>query len=172
MLTVLGGLAEFERELIRARTDEGRARALSRGRRWAGRPSSPAPAARGDQAPRPGRGIARRHWPQLQRQRGDDFPADAGVVTTRPPLAPAFLLLSFKGMACWDRGTERRRSPDADDMRRYSSCFIRQIRRAQNRRVRCCCLDLDAMNLSKGPYSAGLNGKVYVLREVVRGGRD
>jgi DNA invertase Pin-like site-specific DNA recombinase len=31
MLTVLGGLAEFERELIRARTSEGRARAKARG---------------------------------------------------------------------------------------------------------------------------------------------
>ena len=31
MLTVLGGLAEFERDLIRARTDEGRARAVARG---------------------------------------------------------------------------------------------------------------------------------------------
>jgi DNA invertase Pin-like site-specific DNA recombinase len=31
MLTVLGGLAEFERELIRARTGEGRARAKTRG---------------------------------------------------------------------------------------------------------------------------------------------
>jgi DNA invertase Pin-like site-specific DNA recombinase len=31
MLTVLGGLAEFERELIRARTGEGRARAMARG---------------------------------------------------------------------------------------------------------------------------------------------
>lgn len=31
MLTVLGGLAEFERELIRARTGEGRARAKERG---------------------------------------------------------------------------------------------------------------------------------------------
>jgi DNA invertase Pin-like site-specific DNA recombinase len=31
MLTVLGGLAEFERELIRARTDEGRKRAQARG---------------------------------------------------------------------------------------------------------------------------------------------
>jgi DNA invertase Pin-like site-specific DNA recombinase len=31
MLTVLGGLAEFERELIRARTTEGRARAVARG---------------------------------------------------------------------------------------------------------------------------------------------
>jgi DNA invertase Pin-like site-specific DNA recombinase len=31
MLTVLGGLAKFERELIRARTAEGRARAKERG---------------------------------------------------------------------------------------------------------------------------------------------
>ncbi len=31
MLTVLGGLAEFERELIRARTSEGPARAVARG---------------------------------------------------------------------------------------------------------------------------------------------
>jgi DNA invertase Pin-like site-specific DNA recombinase len=31
MLTVLGGLAEFERDLIRARTGEGRARAKARG---------------------------------------------------------------------------------------------------------------------------------------------
>jgi DNA invertase Pin-like site-specific DNA recombinase len=31
MLTVLGGLAEFERELIRARTGEGRARAVAAG---------------------------------------------------------------------------------------------------------------------------------------------
>ena len=31
MLTVLGGLAEFERELIRTRTGEGRARAMARG---------------------------------------------------------------------------------------------------------------------------------------------
>ena len=37
MLTVLGGLAEFERELIRARTGEGRARAVARGQRK-GRP--------------------------------------------------------------------------------------------------------------------------------------
>jgi DNA invertase Pin-like site-specific DNA recombinase len=37
MLTVLGGLAEFERELIRARTGEGRERAKARGVRM-GRP--------------------------------------------------------------------------------------------------------------------------------------
>ena len=38
MLTVLGGLAEFERELIRARTGEGRERAMKAGVRF-GRPS-------------------------------------------------------------------------------------------------------------------------------------
>jgi DNA invertase Pin-like site-specific DNA recombinase len=37
MLTVLGGLAEFERELILARTSEGRARAVARGQKL-GRP--------------------------------------------------------------------------------------------------------------------------------------
>src|SRR5258708_1596171 len=45
-LTVLGGLAEFERDLIRARTGESRARAVARGpwragRKWADRSSSP-----------------------------------------------------------------------------------------------------------------------------------
>jgi len=39
MLTILGGLAEFERELIRARTGEGRTRAKARGVRF-GRPPS------------------------------------------------------------------------------------------------------------------------------------
>jgi len=38
MLTLLGGLAEFERELIRARTREGRARAVARGVRLGRRP--------------------------------------------------------------------------------------------------------------------------------------
>ena len=37
MLTVLAGLAEFERDLIRARTGEGRARAVARGQKM-GRP--------------------------------------------------------------------------------------------------------------------------------------
>ncbi len=41
MLTVLGGLAEFERELIRARTGEGRARAVARGVKLGRNPSSP-----------------------------------------------------------------------------------------------------------------------------------
>jgi len=39
MVTVLGGLAEFERELIRARTDDGRKRAKARGVRF-GRPQA------------------------------------------------------------------------------------------------------------------------------------
>lgn len=38
MLTVLGGLAEFERELIRARTGEGRSRAVARGVRMGRKP--------------------------------------------------------------------------------------------------------------------------------------
>jgi DNA invertase Pin-like site-specific DNA recombinase len=42
MLTILGGLAEFERELIRARTGEGRKRAKDRGVRL-GRPAALTP---------------------------------------------------------------------------------------------------------------------------------
>jgi DNA invertase Pin-like site-specific DNA recombinase len=42
MLTVLGGLAEFERELIRARTGEGRKRAKASGVKF-GRPAALAP---------------------------------------------------------------------------------------------------------------------------------
>jgi DNA invertase Pin-like site-specific DNA recombinase len=38
MLTVLGGLAEFERELIKSRTAEGRARAVANGVRLGRRP--------------------------------------------------------------------------------------------------------------------------------------
>jgi DNA invertase Pin-like site-specific DNA recombinase len=38
MLTVLGGLAEFERELIRARTDDGRKRAMASGVRFGRKP--------------------------------------------------------------------------------------------------------------------------------------
>ena len=38
MLTVLGGLAEFERELIKARTSEGRARAKRAGIRMGRKP--------------------------------------------------------------------------------------------------------------------------------------
>jgi len=51
MLTVLGGLAEFERELIRVRTAEGRARAVARGVRL-GRPAKLNPAQREEAAAR------------------------------------------------------------------------------------------------------------------------
>ena len=74
MLTVLGGLAEFERELIRARTGEGRERAKAQGREnGAQAETHRPPEARGDQAPRSRRGNACRDWPQLQRFRLDDF---------------------------------------------------------------------------------------------------
>jgi DNA invertase Pin-like site-specific DNA recombinase len=44
MLTVLGGLAEFERDLIRARTGEGRERAKARAvSRWGASRNSPLP---------------------------------------------------------------------------------------------------------------------------------
>jgi DNA invertase Pin-like site-specific DNA recombinase len=39
MLTVLGGLAEFERELIRTRTSEGRARAVANGAKLGRKPT-------------------------------------------------------------------------------------------------------------------------------------
>jgi DNA invertase Pin-like site-specific DNA recombinase len=38
MLTVLGGLAEFERELIKARTADGRKRAMDRGVQFGRKP--------------------------------------------------------------------------------------------------------------------------------------
>jgi DNA invertase Pin-like site-specific DNA recombinase len=38
MLTILGGLAEFERELIKARTADGRKRAMDRGVQFGRKP--------------------------------------------------------------------------------------------------------------------------------------
>jgi DNA invertase Pin-like site-specific DNA recombinase len=55
MLTVLGGLAEFERELIRARTGEGRKRAKERGVRF-GRPRKMTPHQRQEALQRLARG--------------------------------------------------------------------------------------------------------------------
>ena len=55
MLTVLGGLAEFERELIRTRTGEGRARAVARGQRM-GRPPKLTPRQRREAIKRRDRG--------------------------------------------------------------------------------------------------------------------
>ena len=55
MLTVLGGLAEFERDLIRARTSEGRERARARGVRM-GRPPKLTPHQRREALRRRNRG--------------------------------------------------------------------------------------------------------------------
>jgi DNA invertase Pin-like site-specific DNA recombinase len=55
MLTVLGGLAEFERELIRARTSEGRARAKANGKSL-GRPFKMTPHQRSEAIKRRDRG--------------------------------------------------------------------------------------------------------------------
>src|SRR5215813_11011840 len=63
MLTVLGGLAEFERDLIRARTGEGRARAVARGQKM-GRPPKLTP--------------HQRHEAIKRRERGDESLADIG----------------------------------------------------------------------------------------------
>jgi DNA invertase Pin-like site-specific DNA recombinase len=57
MLTVLGGLAEFERELIRARTGEGRARAKANGQSL-GRKPNLAPHQQREAIQRRGRGEA------------------------------------------------------------------------------------------------------------------
>jgi hypothetical protein len=55
MLTVLGGLAEFERDLIRTRTGEGRARAVARGQKI-GRPPKLTPHQRREAIKRRDRG--------------------------------------------------------------------------------------------------------------------
>ena len=55
MLTLLGGLAEFERDLIRARTGEGRARAVARGVKM-GRPPKLTPHQQREAIKRRGRG--------------------------------------------------------------------------------------------------------------------
>jgi DNA invertase Pin-like site-specific DNA recombinase len=57
MLTVLGGLGEFERELIRARTGEGRRRAKDRGVRF-GRPAALTPHQRAEALERLAQGEA------------------------------------------------------------------------------------------------------------------
>jgi DNA invertase Pin-like site-specific DNA recombinase len=73
MLTVLGGLVEFEKELFRTRTSEGRERArVKLGRTEADR----MPKARGDSPPRPERRDTPRDRPQLQCQPQHDFETD------------------------------------------------------------------------------------------------
>ena len=80
MLTVLGGLAEFERELIRARTGEGRERAKANGHSL-GRPFKLTAHQRSEAIRRRDRGgISHRHRPQLQRAPKHNFATD-GVKT-------------------------------------------------------------------------------------------
>jgi hypothetical protein len=62
LVTILGGLAEFERELIRARTDDGRKRAKARGVRF-GRPLKLTAHQRQEAIERPGQ---RSRWPGLR----------------------------------------------------------------------------------------------------------
>jgi DNA invertase Pin-like site-specific DNA recombinase len=84
ILTVFGGLAEFERELIRARTGEGRARTVANLVKMGRKPKLTArpPESRGDPPPRQGRGNPCRDWPQLQRVGMDDFKVDGLTVAT------------------------------------------------------------------------------------------
>jgi DNA invertase Pin-like site-specific DNA recombinase len=74
MLTVLGGLAEFERELIRARTGEGRERAKARGVTLGRKPKlTPHQQKEAIKRRDQGEEIPCGHRAQLQRQRGHDF---------------------------------------------------------------------------------------------------
>ena len=74
MLTVLGGLAEFERELIRARTTEGRARAKAQGKSL-GRPFKLTTHQKAEALARRKKGeeTLAGARAQLQRQRDGDF---------------------------------------------------------------------------------------------------
>jgi len=79
MGTVLGGLAEFERELIRARTGKGRARAKARASTWASPQTDRASEAGGYRAARERRAVDG-DCPQLQCVAQQDFEAhDAGT---------------------------------------------------------------------------------------------
>ena len=81
MLTVLGGLAEFERELIRSRTGEGRERAKARGVKMGRKPKLTPVDRRGCRPARPRRNGAG-YRSDLQRQSQYDFEAaDQGRLT-------------------------------------------------------------------------------------------
>jgi DNA invertase Pin-like site-specific DNA recombinase len=78
MLTVLGGLAEFERDLIRARTGEGRERAKAQGVKM-GRKPKLTPHQRAEAIKRRAAGEPMRDIRQkLQRLAQHDFPAHSG----------------------------------------------------------------------------------------------
>ena len=75
MLTVLGGLAEFERELITARTGEGRKRAKARGVRFGRPPSLTRPSAPGSYPATRGRRYAGRSRQNLWCEPSHDIEA-------------------------------------------------------------------------------------------------
>ena len=80
MLTVLAGLAEFERELIRVRTGEGRERAKARGREVREEiQAHPASTQGSPNQARARRGIANRYRPHLQRQSQHHFEAESMI---------------------------------------------------------------------------------------------
>ena len=96
MLTVLGGLAEFERELIRSRTGEGRKRAQERGVRF-GRPRKMTPHQRQEairrlQAGETQADVARTYNVTQPRSAGWRHPALSGKRRRRklraPPVTP------------------------------------------------------------------------------------
>jgi DNA invertase Pin-like site-specific DNA recombinase len=82
MLTVLGGLAEFERELIKARTSDGRARAKARGVQF-GRPSKLAAYQRQEALKRLQEGHAQISYAAEQRRK-----ASIVMPCRRAPLTP------------------------------------------------------------------------------------
>src|SRR5262249_14534431 len=83
MLTVLGGLAEFERELIRARTSEGRKRAKDRGVKF-GRPTALTAHQRAEALQRLANGEAQAGCSaHLQRIAGDHFTACSRLIMAR-----------------------------------------------------------------------------------------
>ena len=84
MLTVLGGLAEFERELIRARTGEGRARAMARGVKMGRQAEDDAAPEEGGATPPRSRRAYARDRAELQRQPQHDF--EAQRMTVAPTL--------------------------------------------------------------------------------------
>src|ERR1700747_2010498 len=79
MLTILGGLAEFERELIRGRTGEGRARAKAAGVHM-GRPSKLTAHRKRVAIAAATPGVSHRHCADLRSQPHHDRPADGCAV--------------------------------------------------------------------------------------------
>jgi hypothetical protein len=90
MLTVLGGLAEFERELIRSRTSEGRERAVAKGGDGA-QAETDAPPAPGSRCATGSRRILDGHRPVLQLQPLHHQPPLAAPVSECGELRAAWL---------------------------------------------------------------------------------